>query len=314
MPQIVHDPDRMRALVVEARAAGRRVGFVPTMGALHAGHASLVARAASACDDVAVSIFVNPTQFGPQEDFARYPRTLAADAALLTPHGVRWIYAPEVSAVYPPGDATRIVVGGPAVRLEGERRPGHFDGVATVVCKLFLTVPADTAYFGAKDWQQTLVVKSMVRDLGLPIEIVVCPTVREADGLAMSSRNAYLSATERLRAVALSESLGQAEQLWAAGADAAASERMMRETMEARGIVVDYATVADSESLEPLAADAVQAMALVAGRLGSTRLIDNRELRDRGPSAARNTPDQGHTPDSGRTPDSCHTPDHGQAH
>jgi pantoate--beta-alanine ligase len=313
MPQIVHDPDRMRALVVEARAAGRRVGFVPTMGALHAGHASLVARAASACDDVAVSIFVNPTQFGPQEDFARYPRTLAADAALLTPHGVRWIYAPEVSAVYPPGDATRIVVGGPAVRLEGERRPGHFDGVATVVCKLFLTVPANAAYFGAKDWQQTLVVKSMVRDLGLPIEIVVCPTVREADGLAMSSRNAYLSAAERLRAVALSESLGQAEQLWAAGADAAAIERMMRETMEARGIVVDYATVADSESLEPLAADAVQAMALVAGRLGSTRLIDNRELRDRGPSAARNTPDQGHTPDSGRTPDSCHTPDHGQA-
>ena len=300
MPQIVHDPDRMRALVVEAQAAGRRVGFVPTMGALHAGHASLVARAAGACDDVAVSIFVNPTQFGPQEDFSRYPRTLSADAALLAPHGVRWIYAPEVSAVYPPGDATRIVVGGPAVRLEGERRPGHFDGVATVVCKLFLTVPADAAYFGAKDWQQTLVVKRMARDLGLPIEIVVCPTVREADGVAMSSRNAYLSATERPRAVALSESLWQAEQLWAAGADAAAIERMMRETMEARGIVVDYAAVADSESLEPVAADAVQAVALVAGRLGSTRLIDNRELRDRSPSAARSTPDQGHTPDQGQ--------------
>ena len=137
MPEIVHDPDRMRALVVEARAAGRRVGFVPTMGAIHAGHASLVARAAACCDDVAVSIFVNPTQFGPQEDFARYPRTLAADAAVLEPHGVRWIYAPDVAAVYPPGDATRIVVGGPAVPLEGERRPGHFDGVATVVCKLF---------------------------------------------------------------------------------------------------------------------------------------------------------------------------------
>jgi pantoate--beta-alanine ligase len=287
MQQIVHDPNRMRALVDEARAAGRRVGFVPTMGALHAGHASLVARAAGACDDVAVSIFVNPTQFGPQEDFSRYPRTLAADAALLAPHGVRWIYAPEVSAVYPPGDATRVVVGGPAVRFEGERRPGHFDGVATVVCKLFLTVPADAAYFGAKDWQQTLVIKRMVRDLGLPIEIVTCPTVREADGLAMSSRNAYLSAVDRSRAVALSESLRQAEQLWAAGAAAAEIERIMRETMESRGIVVDYAAVADPETLEPLAADPVQAVALVAGRLGATRLIDNREL------PARSTPDQG---------------------
>jgi pantoate--beta-alanine ligase len=284
MQQVVHDPDRMRALVEEARAAGRRVGFVPTMGALHAGHASLVASAAAACDDVAVSIFVNPTQFGPQEDFARYPRTLAADATLLAPHGVRWIYVPDVSAVYPPGDATRIVVGGPAVRFEGERRPGHFDGVATVVCKLFLTVPADAAYFGAKDWQQTLVVKQMVRDLGLPIEIIVCPTVREADGLAMSSRNAYLSAADRLRAVALSESLARAEQLWSAGAAPAAIERMMRQTMEARGVVVDYAALADPESLEPLAAEAVRAVALVAGRLGSTRLIDNRELSVRGAS------------------------------
>jgi pantoate--beta-alanine ligase len=271
------------------------------MGALHAGHACLVARAAADCDDVAVSIFVNPTQFGPQEDFARYPRTLAADAALLEPHGVRWIYAPEVSAVYPPGDATRIVVGGPAVRLEGERRPGHFDGVATVVCKLFLTVPADAAYFGAKDWQQTLVVKRMVCDLGLPIEIVVCPTVREADGLAMSSRNAYLSVADRPRAVALSESLRQAEQLWADGAAPAAIERMMRETMEAEGIVVEYAVLADPESLDPLADEPTLAVALVAGRLGSTRLIDNRELRDRRPSSARSTPDQGHRPNQGQT-------------
>ena len=298
MQQIVHDPERMRALVVEARAAGRRVGFVPTMGALHAGHASLVARAAGECDDVAVSIFVNPTQFGPQEDFARYPRTLAADTALLAPHGVRWIYAPEVSAIYPPGDATRIVVGGPAVRFEGERRPGHFDGVATVVCRLFLSVPAHVAYFGAKDWQQTLVVRRMVLDLGLPIEIVVCPTVREADGLAMSSRNAYLSAADRTRAVALSESLRQAEQLWAAGADPAAIEQMMRKTMEARGVVVDYAAIADPESLQPLAAGAARAVALVAGRLGTTRLIDNRELSARG---ARSTPDQGRTPDPSQT-------------
>jgi pantoate--beta-alanine ligase len=281
MHQLVHDPDRMRALVAEARAAGRRVGFVPTMGALHAGHASLVARAAHECDAVAVSIFVNPTQFGPQEDFARYPRTLAADAALLSPHGVAWIYAPEVSAVYPPGDATRIVVGGPAVRFEGERRPGHFDGVATVVCRLFLAVPADVAYFGAKDWQQTLVVKRMVRDLGLPVEIVVCPTVREGDGLAMSSRNAYLSVAERPRAVALWESLCRAEQLWADGADPRVIEQAMQEVMSARGVAVDYAAVVDPESLAPLGTGAGRAVALVAGRLGSTRLIDNLELPDR---------------------------------
>ena len=278
MQQIVHDPDRMRALVGEARAAGRRVGFVPTMGALHAGHGSLVARAARECDAVAVSIFVNPTQFGPQEDFARYPRTLAADAALLAPHGVAWIYVPDVSDVYPPGDATRIVMRGPAVPFEGERRPGHFDGVATVVCKLLLAVPADVAYFGAKDWQQTLVVKRMVRDLGLSVEVVVCPTVREADGLAMSSRNAYLSPAERLRAVALWESLRRAEQLWTSGANAAAIERAMREMMAAQGVAVDYASLADPESLAPVSDDAVRAVALVAGRLGSTRLIDNLEL------------------------------------
>jgi pantoate--beta-alanine ligase len=284
MQQIVHDPARMRALVAEARASGRRVGFVPTMGALHAGHASLVTSAAAGCDDVAVSIFVNPTQFGPQEDFARYPRTLAADAALLEPHRVRWIYVPEVSAVYPPGDATRIVVDGPAVRFEGERRPGHFVGVATVVCKLFLTVPADRAYFGAKDWQQMLVIKQMVRDLGLPIEIVVCPTVREADGLAMSSRNRYLSAADRPRAVALAEGLALAEQLWAAGVPAAAIEQAMRDAMETRGVLVDYAALADPDSLEPLADGATQALALVAGRLGTTRLIDNRLLSGRGTS------------------------------
>ncbi len=287
MQQVVHDPDRMRALVDEARAAGQRVGFVPTMGALHAGHISLVARAAHECDVVAVSIFVNPTQFGPHEDFTRYPRTLATDTALLAAHGVRWIYAPEVSTVYPPGDATRIAVGGPAMRFEGERRPGHFDGVATVVCKLFLAVPAHTAYFGAKDWQQTLVVKRLVHDLGLPIRIVVCPTMREPDGLAMSSRNAYLSAADRHRAVALSESLRRAAQLWSAGADAAAIEQAMRETLSAQGVAVDYAALADPDSLEPLSNGAARAIALVAGRLGSTRLIDNMELPTRG------TPERG---------------------
>lgn len=280
MPTVVHEPAAMRAVVAEARAAGRRVGFVPTMGALHAGHASLAARAVAECDDVAVSIFVNPTQFGPQEDFGRYPRTFAADLDLLAARGVRWVYAPSTEAVYPPGDCTRIVVGGPAVPFEGQRRPGHFDGVATVVCKLFMTVPAHAAYFGAKDWQQTRVVKRMARDLGLPIEIVVCPTVREADGLAMSSRNAYLSAAERVRAIGLVEALRTATALWAERAPVPAIEEAMRAAIEARGIVVDYAALADPDSLEPVDTGA-RAVALVAGRLGATRLIDALEMPPR---------------------------------
>lgn len=282
MPTVVQEPAEMRAVVTEARAAGRRVGFVPTMGALHAGHASLAARAVAECDDVAVSIFVNPTQFGPQEDFGRYPRTFAADLDLLAARGVRWVYAPSTEAVYPPGDCTRIVVGGPAVPFEGQRRPGHFDGVSTVVCKLFMTVPAHAAYFGAKDWQQTRVVKRMARDLGLPIEIVVCPTVREADGLAMSSRNAYLSAAERPRAVGLVEALRAAASLWAERTPVAAIEAAMRAAIEARGMVVDYCSLADPESLEPVAAAADRAVALAAARLGATRLIDALELPPRG--------------------------------
>lgn len=279
----IREPALMRAAVLEARAAGRRVGFVPTMGGLHAGHARLVEQAAAECDDVAVSIFVNPTQFGPTEDFARYPRTLAADVALLEPLGVRWIFVPEAADMYPPGAATRVVVDGPARRFEGEIRPGHFAGVATVVCRLFQCVPADVAYFGAKDWQQTLVVRRMVHDLGLPIEITVCPTVREADGLAMSSRNAYLAAAERQRAVALHEGLRAADRLWQAGADVAAVERALRQPLEARGIAVDYAAVVAADTLDPLPPVGPEppAVALVAGRLGSTRLIDNHLLPPR---------------------------------
>ena len=280
----VADPAAVRDEVRAARQAGRRVGFVPTMGALHAGHVALVARAAQECDDVAVSIFVNPTQFGPGEDFERYPRTLAADLAALAGHPVRWVFVPPVEAIYPPGDATRIVVEGPACGFEGALRPGHFSGVATVVYRLFQAVPADAAYFGAKDWQQTLVVKRMVRDLGLPLEIVVCPTVREPDGLALSSRNAYLSPTDRRRAVALSASLADAAARWAAGAEAAGIEAAMRERMTAEGVAVDYAAVVDAESLGPVAAGR-EAVALVAGRLGSTRLIDNRLLPPRAGAA-----------------------------
>jgi pantoate--beta-alanine ligase len=281
-PRIISDPELMRREVHAARGRGRRVGFVPTMGALHDGHVSLVERAAAECDDVAVSIFVNPTQFGPGEDFTRYPRNLEADVAAVASRGAAWIFAPEPDAIYPPGWATRIVVDGPARRFEGEIRPGHFSGVATVVCRLFLVVPADAAYFGAKDWQQTLVVKRMVRDLGLPIAIVVCPTIREPDGLAMSSRNAYLSLAERPRAVALHESLVLAERGWRSGDEVAAIERAMRAHLASREIVVDYAAIVDRDSLEPLSSPAGDAIAIVAGRLGTTRLIDNHPLPRRG--------------------------------
>lgn len=280
VPEPVSDPAVVRGEVLAARAAGRRVGFVPTMGALHAGHLALVDQAAHECDEVAVSIFVNPTQFGPGEDFERYPRTLDADLAALAGRRVRWVLVPSVAAIYPPGHATRIEVAGPALGFEGIERPGHFSGVATAVQRLFQTVPADAAYFGAKDWQQTLVVKRMVRDLATPIEIVVCPTVREPDGLAMSSRNAYLAPADRRRAAALSASLAAAAAAWGAGEQADAIAAAMRAHLEAAGVAVDYAAIVDAETLEKIT-DSGPAVALVAGRLGSTRLIDNRLLPSR---------------------------------
>ena len=282
-PTIIRRSDEMRQRVRAAQANGERVGFVPTMGSLHAGHTSLVERAASDCAAVAVSIFVNPTQFGPQEDFDRYPRDLAADCERLAPYGVRWIYAPDVSEMYPPDHATRVEVTGPAEPFEGQLRPGHFAGVATVVCRLFHCVPADAAYFGAKDWQQTLVVKRMVADLGLPIEVVVCPTVREADGLALSSRNAYLTAPQRQQATALSTALKQAQSDWQQGHAISDIEHRMAMILEAASIVVDYATVVAADTLEPLAPgdQATSAIALIAGRLGETRLIDNLPLPPR---------------------------------
>lgn len=281
-PVVIRDPSALRRWVGEARAAGRRVGFVPTMGALHAGHGSLVDRAVAECDDVVVSIFVNPMQFGPTEDFTRYPRPLGDDLSLLARHGARWVLVPDAAAVYPPGAATRVVVDGPALPFEGTERPGHFAGVATVVLWLFQVCPADVAYFGAKDWQQTRVVSRMVRDLAVPIEIRICPTVREPDGLAMSSRNAYLSAEDRRRAPALFDSLCAAETLWLGGADVPEIELEMRRVMESRGIVVDYAAVVDADELVKTDRFADRrAVALVAGRIGATRLIDNRELPPR---------------------------------
>jgi pantoate--beta-alanine ligase len=276
------DPARITSAVRAARQRGRRVGFVPTMGALHAGHASLVEAAAAACDEVVVSIFVNPTQFGPHEDFARYPRPVDADLALLEQLGVQWAFMPSVEAVYPDGSshgqAEQMHVAGPALPFEGAIRPGHFAGVATVVKRLFEIVPADAAFFGAKDWQQTLVVRQMVERYRMPIQIVVCPTVREADGLARSSRNAYLTPAERARAVALHDGLAAAAARWDAGDCVAVAEAALRETLEARGIACDYAAIVDPDSLAPLVDPLGPAIALVAGRLSSTRLIDNRLL------------------------------------
>jgi len=272
---VVDEPGRMRDELRAARARGRRIGFVPTMGALHAGHASLVAAAAEACDDVVVSIFVNPTQFGPHEDFARYPRPLDADVALLDGLGARWVFAPTVEGIYPQGTADRVAVGRIAEPFEGRVRPGHFAGVATVVKRLFEIVPADVAYFGAKDWQQTVVVRQMVRAAGIPIEIVVLPTVRDADGLALSSRNAYLSPEQRVRAVALAEGLAAATAQWHAGGSVALAEEALRAGLVSRDVACDYAAIVDPESLEPLADPRGPAVALVAGRLGTTRLLDN---------------------------------------
>ena len=282
---VITDPEEIATLVRESCHRGRTVGFVPTMGALHAGHASLAEAAAAECDDVAASIFVNPTQFGPHEDFARYPRALDADRRLLAARGVRWVFAPDVAAIYPPGHATRIVVDGPALPFEGALRPGHFSGVATVVQRLFAFVPAQRAYFGQKDWQQTLVVRRMVADLALPVTIVVRPTIREPDGLALSSRNAYLSAAERRRATGLSAALAAAARDWAAGAPVADIEGTMRRIIDDHGIAVDYAAVVERESLAPLADPAAPAVALVAGRLGTTRLIDNQLLDGRAGAA-----------------------------
>jgi len=278
---VVDDPGWMRDEVRHARQRGRRVGFVPTMGALHAGHASLVEAAARAGDDVVVSIFVNPTQFGPHEDFTRYPRPLSADIGMLEGLGVRWVFTPDVEAMYPLGTEHRVTVGRAAEPFEGAMRPGHFAGVATVVQRLFEIVPADIAYFGAKDWQQTVVVRQLVRDAGIPIEVVVLPTVRDADGLALSSRNAYLTPGQRTQAVALVEGLAAAAARWHAGAPITVAEQDLRAALARRDVACDYAAIVDPESLEPLIDPRGPAIALVAGRLGTTRLLDNRHLPPR---------------------------------
>ena len=274
MAETIRDPKIMRARILEARAAGKRVGFVPTMGALHPGHLRLVEKAVEESDVVAVSVFVNPCQFGPNEDYERYPRMFKADKTLLETKDVQWIFTPDVKDIYPHGDSINIALREVGDSLEGLIRPGHFSGVATVVLKLFNLVPAHRTYFGAKDWQQTRVVKQLIEDLHLSIELVVCPTVREADGLAMSSRNSYLSSDERRRAVGIVHALEKAKELWQANMPLADIESVMKKTMEDQGFSVDYAVIVDAESLKPTQCTG-QKIALVAGHIGTTRLIDN---------------------------------------
>ncbi len=272
----VKDVSSLRALVHEARSSGRSIGFVPTMGALHDGHLSLLRLARKECGFIVASIFVNPMQFAPGEDFERYPRRESEDAAKLESAGADLLYIPDAGDFYPPDFSTAIDVGGVSEGGEGAARPGHFRGVATVVAKLFLQVQPDAAFFGQKDLQQAAVIRRMARDLDFPIRIEVGPTVREPDGLALSSRNAYLSPEERRMASGFPRALFAARDRAAAGAAGArALERETREELERAGFTVDYVEVVDPGTMRRTdRAEAGTALA-AAVRIGKTRLIDN---------------------------------------
>lgn len=278
--QTVETLDPLRSAVAALRKAGP-LALVPTMGALHDGHLTLVREARKRAAKVAVSIFVNPLQFGANEDLASYPRPLERDLDLLAGEGVSLVWLPTVDIMYPPGFATGVSVSGVSEGLDGKARPGHFDGVATVVAKLFNQVGPDMAFFGEKDWQQLAVIRRMARDLNLvrpcADSIVGVPTVREADGLAMSSRNAYLSSQERSRAAALPRSMRQAIDRIEGGDDVAATLAELRRALRDGGFVsVDYAELCDAESLVPLTRlSSAPARLLVAARIGRARLIDN---------------------------------------
>ncbi len=263
------------------RLSGRTVGVVLTMGALHAGHASLLRRAAEECDAVALSVFVNPTQFAEATDLDRYPRTLEADLTVARDAGCGLVLAPSVEEMYPDGAPTTVTVGALAARWEGASRPGHFDGVATVVTKLLSATGRCRAYFGEKDFQQLAVVRRVIRDLSLPVEVVGCATVREADGLAMSSRNVRLSAVERAAAVCLPRALAAGSASYRSGGDARAAEAAMAEVVAAEPLVaLDYAALVDAGDLEPVgAATDAPTRLLIAARVGPVRLIDNCDPR-----------------------------------
>lgn len=275
----------LRQAVMHARQQGKTIGFVPTMGALHEGHSSLIRRAASECSLVVVSIFVNPLQFRPSEDFARYPRTLEHDQALCAKSGAQLIFAPTVEEMYGQASfaagematSTYVEVPGISDILEGLARPGHFRGVATVVAKLFHQVQPDKAYFGQKDAQQLAVIRQMVRDLHIPVEIVDCPTLREDDGLAMSSRNRYLTPEQRAHSTVIFHALSEVKERVQGGERDAEFLRVIMHGMldETPGCVRDYALLVNSTSFKPIQRIEGDALALMAARFGSTRLIDN---------------------------------------
>jgi pantoate--beta-alanine ligase len=274
--QIIRDADILEQEIAALRESGGAIAFVPTMGALHAGHIALVAEARRRARHVVASIFVNPTQFGANEDLAAYPRREASDAAMLDEEGCAILWAPDVATMYPDGPAATVHVRGVGEGLDGDARPGHFDGVATVVARLFDQVRPDIALFGEKDYQQLAVIRQMVEDMGLPVEIVGVPTQRDADGLALSSRNAYLSEEERAAARTLPRALGEAAQAIADGAAVAEALEKARARLEGAGFdPVDYVELRDAATLAPMAALDRPARLLAAARMGKTRLIDN---------------------------------------
>ncbi|MCX7568693.1 pantoate--beta-alanine ligase [Tumebacillus sp. DT12] len=280
---IVHTIQEVRAYVREQRLAGKTVGYVPTMGYLHQGHLSLIEAAKEQCDVAVMSIFVNPLQFGPNEDFDRYPRDLERDAALAAQAGIDLIFAPSVDEMYPAGNGkslTHVDVEQVTTGLCGASRPGHFQGVSTVVTKLFNIVLPDRAFFGMKDAQQVAVIQQMVYDLNLPVEIVPCPTVREADGLAMSSRNVFLTDEERAQALVLSRSLKTARELVASGErDVASIVAAVREEISGQPLAqIDYVELVQFRGLAPIQKIEEPALLALAVRFGKTRLIDNTVL------------------------------------
>ncbi|WP_243041421.1 pantoate--beta-alanine ligase [Dyella sedimenti] len=276
--QTVQDAAALRAVIRGWRGQGQTVGFVPTMGNLHAGHHSLIKLARARADRVVASVFVNPTQFGPNEDFERYPRTLAQDQVGLAEQGCDLLFAPEVATIYPFGAAHSVSIHVPQLTetLEGAHRPGHFDGVATVVCKLFNLVQPDLAVFGQKDFQQLKVIERMVRDLSLPVKIMAAPTQRAEDGLALSSRNQYLTPEERALAPQVQAVLQQMHELVGKGHAIPVVEQAAASKLARAGFDVDYAVIRRAEDLaEPAEGEREGLVALVAARLGRTRLIDN---------------------------------------
>jgi pantoate--beta-alanine ligase len=274
--QIVRDLEALRAALAELRADGGTIAFVPTMGALHAGHMALVAEGRRRAGHVVASIFVNPTQFGPNEDLATYPRREASDAKMLDEEGCAILWAPDAATMYPAGFEISVRAGSLGDDLDGAARPGHFDGVATVVSRLFEQIEPDIAVFGEKDFQQLAVIRQMVRERGLPLEIVGVPTQRDADGLALSSRNAYLTDEDRQSARALPRALGEAAAAIQGGADVPAALASARERLARAGFdPIDYIELRDAETLEPVASLDRPARLLAAARIGRTRLIDN---------------------------------------